>query len=146
MSSTDPNRQPSNAGRYLFLLILGLVLGAVATVMVMRTLQARQDPFPESLMHVQQWHMGQLKADMENNRCAATDALPHLQALRTSAIDLDAAFPDLADDERFQTASAAMRAATDQAVSAPPLSCEGLGATMKALGDGCKACHHDFRG
>ena len=146
MSSTDPNRQPSNAGRYLFLLILGLVLGAVATVMVMRTLQARQDPFPESLMHVQQWHMGQLKADMENNRCAATDALPHLQALPTSAIDLDAAFPDLADDERFQTASAAMRAATDQAVTAPPLSCEGLGATMKALGDGCKACHQDFRG
>ena len=146
MSSTDPNRKPSNASRYLFLLILGLVLGAVATVMIMRALQARQDPFPHALMHVQQWHMGQLKADMESNRCAATDALPHLQALRTSAVDLDAAFPDLADDARFQAASAAMRAATDKAVSAPPLTCEGLGATMKSLGDGCKACHQDFRG
>ena len=146
MSSTDPNRKPSNAGRYLFLLLLGLVLGAVASVMVMRALQARQDPFPKALMHVQQWHMGQLKADMESNRCAATDALPHLQALRNSAVDLDAAFPKLADDQRFQAASAAMRAATDKAVSAPPLTCEGLGATMKSLGDGCKACHQDFRG
>ena len=146
MSSTDPNRKPSNAGRYLFLLILGLVVGAIATVMVMRALQARQDPFPHALMHVQQWHMGQLKTDMEQNRCAATDVLPHLQALRSSAVDLDAAFPKLADDQRFQTASAAMRAAADKAISSPPLSCEGLGATLKSLGDSCKGCHQDFRG
>ena len=146
MSNTNPNRKPSNAGRYLFMLILGLVLGVIATVMAMRALEQRKDPFPDALMHVQQWHMGQLKADMEQNRCAATDVLPHLQALRTTANDLDAAFPELADDQRFQAASAAMRAATDKAVSAPPLTCEGLGATMKSLGDGCKACHQDFRG
>ena len=145
MSSTDPNRKPSNASRYLFLLILGLVIGAVATVMLMRALQERQDPFPHALMHVQQWHMGQLKSDMEQNRCAATDALPHLQALRSAAVDLDAAFPDLADDDRYKAASAAMRAAADKAVSSPPLTCEGLGATLKSLGDGCKGCHQDFR-
>ena len=146
MSNTNPNRKPSNAGRYLFMLILGLVLGVVATVMAMRALEQRKDPFPDALMHVQQWHMGQLKADMEQNRCAATDVLPHLQALRTTANDLDAAFPELADDQRFQAASAAMRAATDKAVSNPPLSCEGIGATMKSLGDACKACHQDFKG
>ena len=146
MSNTDPNRKPSNAGRYLFLLILGLVLGVIATVMAMRALEQRKDPFPDALMHVQQWHMGQLKTDMEQNRCAATDVLPHLQALRTTANDLDAAFPELADDQRFQAASAAMRAATDKAVSNPPLSCEGIGATMKSLGDACKACHQDFKG
>ena len=146
MSDIDPNRKPSNAGRYLFLLILGLVLGAIATVMVMRALNERKDHFPDALMHVQQWHMGQLKADMEQNRCAATAALPHLQALRTTANDLDAAFPELADDQRFPAASAAMRAATDKAVSNPPLSCEGIGATMKSLGEGCKGCHQDFKG
>ena len=146
MSNTNPNRKPSNAGRYLFLLILGLVLGVVATVMAMRALEQRKDHFPDALMHVQQWHMGQLKTDMEQNRCAATDVLPHLQALRTTANDLDAAFPELADDQRFQAASAAMRAATDKAVSNPPLSCEGIGATMKSLGDACKACHQDFKG
>ena len=146
MSNTDPNRKPSNAGRYLFMLILGLVLGVIATVMAMRALEQRKDPFPDALMHVQQWHMGQLKTDMEQNRCAATDVLPHLQALRTTANDLDAAFPELADDQRFQAASAAMRAATDKAVSNPPLSCEGIGATMKSLGEGCKGCHQDFKG
>ena len=146
MSSVDPNRRPSNAGRYLFLLILGLVLGVVATVMAMRALEQRKDHFPEALMQVQQWHMGQLKGDMEQNRCNATDVLPHLQALRVSANDLEAAFPDLRDDARFKTAASAMRAAADKAIANPPLTCEGVGAAMKSLGESCKACHQDFRG
>ena len=146
MSNADPNRRPSNASRYLFLLILGLVLGAVATVMALRALEQRKDHFPEALMHVQQWHMGQLKGDMEQNRCNATDVLPHLQALRLSANDLEAAFPDLRDDARFKTAASAMRAAADKAVANPPLTCEGVGAAMKSLGESCKACHQDFRG
>ena len=146
MSDVDPNRRTSNAGRYLFLLILGLVLGVIATVMAMRALEQRRDHFPDALMHVQQWHMGQLKADMEQNRCNATDILPHLKALRVTANDLDAAFPELRDDDRFTTASAAMRAATDKAIANPPLTCEGVGATMQSIGEACKACHQDFRG
>jgi len=150
MSNPDPAKpasaRPSNAGRYLFLLILGLVVGAVATVMLLRALEARKDHFPGALMEVQGWHMGQLKAAMEQNRCNATDVLPHLQALRTMGNDLEPAFPDLRDDERFRTAAAAMRAAADKAIAAPPLSCESLAATMKSLGDSCKACHRDFRG
>lgn len=145
MSSTDPNRRPSNAGRYLFLLILGLVLGVVATVMTLRALDQRKDHFPESLMFVQQWHMGQLKADMEQNRCNATDVLPHLKALRMTADDLEAAFPDLRDDQRFTTAASAMRAAADKAMANPPLTCAGVGAAMQSLGETCKACHQDFR-
>ena len=146
MSNVDPNRRPSNFGRYLFLLILGLVLGAIATVMAMRALNERKDHFPDALMHVQQWHMGQLKADMEQNRCKATDILPHLQALRMTANDLDAAFPALRDDQRFAAASSAMRAAMDKAVANPPLTCEGVGAAMKDIGETCKGCHQDFRG
>jgi cytochrome c556 len=146
MSNVDPNRRPSNFGRYLFLLLFGLVLGAVATVMALRALEARKDHFPEALMHVQQWHLGQLKGDMEQNRCNATDVLPHLQALRMTANDLDAAFPDLRDDQRFSTASAAMRAAMDKAVASPPLTCEGVGAALKSIGETCKGCHQDFRG
>lgn len=149
MSNPDPkpaSARPSNAGRYLFLVILGLVVGAVATVMLLRALEARKDHFPGAVMEVQGWHMGQLKAAMEQNRCNATDVLPHLQALRTMGNDLEPAFPDLRDDERFRTAAAGMRAAADKAIASPPLGCESLAATMKSLGDSCKACHRDFRG
>ena len=145
MSSPDPNRRPSSAGRYLFLLVLGLALGVIATVMVLRTLDQRKDHFPEALMQVQQWHMGQLKADMEQNRCNATDILPHLQALRMTANDIDAAFPDLGDDQRFGVASSAMRATMDKVMTNPPLTCEGVGAAMKEIGESCKGCHQDFK-
>ena len=36
--------------------------------------------------------------------------------------------------------------AADKAVANPPLTCEGVGAAMKSLGESCKACHQDFRG
>ena len=145
MTDADPNRRPSNAGRYLFLLVLGLVLGAIATVMAMRALDQRKDHFPDALMNVQQWHLGQLKADMEQNRCNATDVLPHLQALRMTSNDLEAAFPGLKEDQRFGVASSAMRATMDKVVANPPLTCEGVGAAMKSIGEGCKGCHQDFR-
>ncbi|HQY49260.1 MAG TPA: hypothetical protein PL007_02715 [Thermomonas sp.] len=145
MSTPDPVAKKSNAGRYLFLLLLGLAVGAIATVMVLRALEARKDHFPGALMEVQGWHMGQLKSAMEQNRCSASDVVPHLQALRMTANDLEPAFPDLRDDERFKTAAAAMRGAVDKAINAPPLSCESLAGTMKAVGDTCKGCHRDFK-
>jgi cytochrome c556 len=145
MSSSDPNRRPSNAGRYLFLLVLGLALGAIATVMALRALDQRKDHFPESLMTVQGWHMDQLGKAKDANRCNATDILPHLQALRMTATDIDAAFPDLRDDQRFGVASSAMRATMDKIIANPPLTCEGVGAAMKEIGQSCKACHQDFR-
>lgn len=145
MSSPDPNRRPSNAGRYLYLLVLGLALGAIATVMALRALEQRKDHFPEALMQVQAWHMDQLSKDKQQNRCNATDILPHLQALRMTATDIDAAFADLRDDQRFGTASSAMRATMDKIIANPPLTCEGVGAAMKEIGQSCKGCHQDFK-
>lgn len=145
MSSQDPNRRPSSAGRYLFLLILGLALGAIATVMTLRALEQRKDHFPQALMQVQAWHMDQIKKERVQNRCNATDVLPHLQALRMTATDLDAAFPDLRDDKRFSTATAAMRAAMDKVTANPPLTCDGVDAAMKEIGESCKGCHQDFK-
>ena len=132
--------------RYFFLFLVGLVAGVICTVMAMRALEARKDPFHESVMHVQQWHMGQLKANTEQNRCNATDTLPHLQALRTMADDIEPALPDLRDDERFTKAASQLRAALDSARANPPLNCAGVGAAMQEIGAACKACHQDFRG
>jgi hypothetical protein len=131
--------------RYFFLFLVGLLVGAVGVVMAMRAIDARKDHFPESVMHVQQWHMGKLKANIDQNRCNATDTLPHLQALRAMADDIEPAFPDLTDDARFTKASSDLRAAIDQARANPPLNCAGVGAAMKEIGNACKACHQDFR-
>lgn len=131
--------------RYFFLFLVGLVVGAIGVVMAMRALDARKDHFPESVMEVQQWHLGRLKANVEQNRCNATDTLPHLQALRAMADDIEPAFPDLRDDERFAKAASQLRAAVDQARANPPLNCAGVGSALQEIGGACKACHQDFR-
>jgi cytochrome c556 len=131
--------------RYFFLFLVGLLVGAVGVVMAMRAIEARKDHFPESVMQVQQWHMGKLKANIDQNRCNATDTLPHLQALRAMADDIEPAFPDLTDDARFTKAASDLRAAVDRARANPPLNCAGVGSAMKEIGGACKACHQDFR-
>jgi cytochrome c556 len=34
----------------------------------------------------------------------------------------------------------------DGALAAPPMSCAGVGATTRQIGEACKACHQDYRG
>ncbi|MBB1089164.1 cytochrome c [Lysobacter sp. SG-8] len=150
MNDTQPDtpasaKPASNASKYLFMVILGLVLGAIATVMVVRAIESRSDPFPDAVMNVQQWHLGKLRGNVDANRCGATDTLPHVRALREMANDLDPAFPDLRDDARFSKASSSMRATLDTALATPPLNCAGVEKLVADIGGACKACHQDFR-
>lgn len=145
--STTPSPAPKSSafGRYFFLFLLGLVVGAVATVMAMRAIDARRDHYPDAVMTVMQAHTGQLKTSLEANRCGATDILPHLQSLRTMANDIEPAFGDLREDERFARHASQLRATLDGALASPPLNCAGVGATAGKIGEACKACHQDFR-
>jgi hypothetical protein len=133
------------AMRYLFLFVLGLAVGVVATVMAARALDARKDHFPESVMHLFSAHMDMLDANVTGNRCAATDTLPQLQALRMLANDIEPAFGDLRDDSRFAGHASDLRAALDRTLASPPLAGAGVQAAMKDIGAACKACHQDFR-
>lgn len=144
MASQQPNRR-SNAGRYLFLFLLGLVIGAVAAVMLLRALQARADPFPDALMNVMAHQSGALRDAAKANRCTGNDTLPRLQSLRALANDIEPAFPGLTDDARFGTAASGLRAVLDEALAAPPQDCAQLAAVNERVGEGCKACHRDFR-
>ena len=147
MSNPNPGTtaRKSTGSKYLFLFLLGLVVGAVGVVMALRAWDARKDHFPESLMHVQGWHIAQLEKAVEQNRCAATDTLPHVKALRTTADDLERAFPGLADDKRFTDAASKLRGTLDGALTSPPMNCEGVAKLSKNIGADCKACHQDFR-
>ena len=140
-----PRLSGNRAGRYLFMLLLGLVIGVVATVMVTRALHARKDHYPESLMYVMQAHTAALKRNVADNRCAATDTIPHLTTLRHLANDFEPAFPGLRDEAAFAQHASAMRASVDAVLASPPLNCAGVQAALTRVGDGCKACHDDYR-
>ena len=142
-----PKSPPSGnaAARYFFLFLVGLVVGIVATVMALRALDARKDHYPESVMHVMGAHIGALDASIKQNRCTATDTLPHLQALRTMANDIEPAFGDLREDQRFAQHAADLRASLDEVLASPPIACPGAQAAMETIGGNCKACHQEFR-
>lgn len=146
MSTPSPAapRAPSAASRYLFVLLVGLVMGVIGTVMLMRTLNARKDHFPDSVMNVLAWHTARLQDNVKQNRCGATDTVPHLNALRAMANDVEPAFGKLSEDERFKTHAGGLRGALDSALASPPLNCAGVGAVATKIGDACKACHQDF--
>ena len=144
MANQPPSR-PSNAGRYLFLFLLGLVIGAVCAVMAVRALQARRDPFPDALMNVMAHQSGALRDAAKASRCTSNDTLPRLQSLRSLANDIESGFPGLRDDARFAVAASGLRAGLDKALAAPPVDCAQLAAVNERIGEDCKACHRDFR-
>ena len=141
-------RKPSSAAtRYLFLFLVGLVVGVIATVMAMRAHRRAQGSFPRQRdARPAVASRPALRTAVEQNRCNATDTLPHLQALRTMADDIEPAFDDLRDDERFVKHASQLRATLDDARASPPLNCAGVGTVADKIGEACKACHQDFRG
>ena len=147
-STGTPPAKPNTNARYLFLLLIGLVLGIVGTVMTLQAIDSGKtwrDRYPMATMHLLQAHSAQMAGKLKGNRCEVTDSLPHLQALRTLANDLEPAFPSLADDSRFADHAAGMRARLDQALANPPAGCEALKEAASSVGESCRACHLDFR-
>jgi hypothetical protein len=147
MSTTPDQARPKSSafGRYFFVFLLGAVLGAIGVVLALNAWNARKDHFPESVMHVQEWHLKQLGTKAAESHCNATDTIPHLKGLRTMSDDLERAFPGLSDDERFVKQASGMRSTLDEALSAPPINCEGVNAVVAKIGESCKGCHQDFR-
>lgn len=145
MSDPAPVRTQSKASRYLIVLLLGLLVGVIATVMAMRAIHARQDHFPGSLMTVMAKQTELLGQSQKQNRCSINDTAPRLQTLRALANDLETAFPGLRDDERFQQHASRYRATLNDALARPPSDCAALAAVAQKVGSDCKSCHQDFK-
>lgn len=141
----QPKKTPSAASRYLFVLIFGLVLGIIATVMVMRAWQERQDPFPGALMTIMAKQNAALRQAHQQSRCSATDVLQPLQTLRAVSNDLDAAFPELKADAAFQKQASDLRAVLNAALVTPPADCQALAELNQAIGQTCSGCHQVFK-
>ena len=145
MTPPTPPRRFSTAYRYLVVGVLGLLVGLIATVMVSRAIQARQDPFPNALMQVMNRQVQLLQDAQAQNRCSLADSLPRLQTLRSLSNDMDMAFPGLKDSQGFQQHASALRATLNQALAAPPTDCIGMGKLVEKIQADCQACHQDFR-
>lgn len=134
----------SSAARYAFMLVVGVLIGLVATVMVANALRARRDPVPDSVMQVMAYQLRALRPDA-SNACTPARQQRQLQSLRLLADDLEPAFPELGENHRFGEHAQALRTVLDQAQRLPLADCSALGQIHTHISDACQACHHDFR-
>ncbi|PPV06577.1 hypothetical protein XBLMG947_2518 [Xanthomonas bromi] len=134
----------SRAARYAFMLGLGMLIGLVATVMVVNALQARRDPVPDSLMQVMAYQLRALQPNA-STACAPAQQQRRLQSLRLLAEDIEPAFAEIGEDRRFGEHAQALRAALDQAQRVPLADCKAIVRVHGRISDACEACHRDFR-
>jgi len=148
MTDAPKPSAPSQSGRYLFVFLIGLMVGIIGLVLALRALDSRktwQDRYPVAVMRVLTAHVMQLGQLGEANRCTSADVLPHLQALRLLGNDLEPAHGELASDRRFMAHASDFRRQLDQALTEPPHDCVLLNEARSQIGGACKACHQDFR-
>lgn len=131
--------------RSLVTLILGLVVGAMLTVIALNSLK-KGTAYPNGVMAVMSAQMGQLDSRLKAKACAGPDLEANLGTLAALGNDLETAFLPTLDDVAFSRYASDYRAAVDAAMAAAPASCEAASTSLNAISATCKACHQQFKG
>ena len=131
--------------RSLVLLLVGLLVGALCTIIAVNALN-RGTAYPNAVMALMGQQMKAIDKSIKQSRCASTDLTPRLQTLRFVANDIEPAFADMQDEVQFGRYAADLRAASDAALMAPPASCAAAAATLSNIKKSCDSCHRDYKG
>lgn len=130
--------------RALAFILLGLVIGAFATVSVINALRPAT-AFPKGVMALMGHHMGKAREAATATTCPA-DIAEHIEALAVLARDIKPAFLPIGDHEAaFVRYADDFRAAAEAARGATFADCKAATEALGTIGDGCKACHRDFK-
>jgi hypothetical protein len=130
--------------RWLGLLLLGMALGALATVSAIGAMR-QGTPLHKGAMAVTSHQFRDLRGQVEAGRCDAEVAGRRLRLMRDLGADFDAAFLPNGRDELFRRHRKRYTAALDAALQSPPTTCAALQAAVRPIGQACRACHDDFR-
>ena len=125
-------------------ILLGLLIGSFATVSVLNALRPAS-AFPKGVMALFQHHLGAAREQVTAGRCDAALA-GHFEALEVIARDVRPAFAEMVEhDEVFARYADQLAAATRDARAGNLADCKQAGERLAAIGDGCKACHREYK-
>jgi hypothetical protein len=125
-------------------ILLGLLIGAFATVSALNALRPAT-AFPKGVMALLQHHLGSAREQVSAGRCDAQLA-QHVEALAVLSRDIKPAFLPIGEqDELFAQYADQLRAAADTANATALSDCAIATEQLGQVGDGCKACHRDFK-
>lgn len=139
---TTPTRPPAAAGssgaRALALLLVGLLLGAMLTVTLLRS-SSQGARYPQGLMAVLQYDYEQLRRQARQPTCDLAGA----ERARARIVLLAADIPSA-----LRNQGSAVRSMTDDllaASSTPLAACDVLSQAVRRIDDACRACHTQLR-
>lgn len=133
--------------RPLLLILLGIVIGALATANIVNALRQR-DAYPRGLMSVMQHHLAGLRERASTTNCSSADVQTHLAVMHILANQIEGAvYAKQHVDAEFHGDVDRLRLALDAATSttAAPNPCAALTAALVRVGDACDNCHRTFR-
>jgi hypothetical protein len=126
--------------RYLVVLIIGLLVGAIAATTSARILSQR-NPYPKALMTVMKHELGRASESTQGADCAQGDLA--LDKLRWLAEDIIVAMPDDgAPDRVFHLYIDNLGKEVDAARKA---ACTQRAAAMTRIRNACADCHRDYK-
>lgn len=130
--------------RSLILFVVGLMVGALCTVIAINALN-RGTAYDHAVMAMMGQQMKALDSSIKQSRCSSSDLTPRLQTLRFVANDIEPAFTDMRDEAQFGRYASDLRAAADAALMTPPASCTAATAALSNLDKACDSCHRDYK-
>jgi hypothetical protein len=129
--------------RYVIVLLIGALMGAMLTLTAVSTLRQSR-ALPDSVMALLSHHLDQVRNDVVEQRC--TEASAHFNSMLALAGDVEPLFlPSGGDDVLFARYADQLRQRIGDAIQSPATECRTLTEQLGRVGDGCKACHRDFK-
>lgn len=130
--------------RYLILLGLGLLLGAIGASTVVNAL-ARRDAYARGVMNVMQHHYGDLRERLHDPKCATIDAGPERALLAAMAEQITLSqYGSATPDAPFREYTDRLRSAVAD-LPAQSAACSALAPIATRIGNACDACHRQYR-
>ena len=127
--------------RYAVCIVLGLLIGAIATVITMNTLDSRRDHYPDSLMHVMGHELGMASKTAEQPTC--NDNRNALDKLSMLSNDIIIAMPD--DGEPDRVFHQYIKNFQEKVELARQSDCASRKQAVTDVKNSCSDCHRDYR-
>ncbi len=130
--------------RYLILLGLGMLLGALAASTALNAF-AHRDAYPRGVMNVLQHHYGNLRERLRDPKCATVAAGADRAMLAALTEEIASSqYGSAAPDAPFREYADRLRGAVAD-LPPQPAACRELAPIVTRIGNACDACHRQYR-
>ncbi len=129
--------------RYLVVLIVGLLAGAILAGMFANTMQ-RRNVFPRALMNVMQHELGSARDAARSGACTTPAQQRAAEYLRLVGSDLEGTLLAAGTKDRVLSQYASDFGRTVAAWNAAD-ACPQQAEALTAVANACEACHRDYR-